>query len=99
MNKNLPKVFANPINKDLKNNKEVSFSTLNEDRNNSPKENIPHKINEIFANPHHVYKSKVRITTKDNTYDTTIVGKTGFYLLALNGDKFNLNDIIDIERI
>ena len=98
MNKNLPKVYANPINKDLKNNKEVAFSSLNEDRS-SKNPNIPHKINEIFANPKHVYKSKVRITTKDNVVETTIVGKTGFYLLSLNGDKYNLNDIIDIERI
>ena len=98
MNKNLPKVFANPINKDLRNNEEVSYSSINELRSSS-NENIPHKINEIFANPKHVYKSKVRITTKNNVLNTTIVGKTGFYLLTLDGNKINLNDIIDIERI
>lgn len=98
MNKNLPRVYANPINKDLKNNKEVAFSSLNEDRNTN-KTDVFHKINEIFANPKHVYKSNVRITTKDNIITTTIVGKTGVYLLALNGDKYNINEIIDIERI
>lgn len=98
MNKNLPRVYANPINKDLKNNKEISFSSLNEVRESNPK-NVFHKINEIFASPNHVYKSRVRLTLKDNVIDTTIVGKTGFYLLSLNGDKYNLNDIIDIERI
>ena len=96
MNKNLPKVFVSPINKELRNNKDVFYSS------NPPKNtniNIPQKINEIFANPHHVYKSKVHITTNNGSIDSVIVGKNNNYLLTLNGEKININDIIDLERI
>lgn len=98
MNKDLPKVYASPINKVLNNNKEVFVSSDKENRS-IKSENIPQKINEIFASIHHVYKSKVRITTNNDDFITTIVGKTGNDLLTLNGEKININDIVDIERM
>ncbi len=98
MNKNLPKVYASPINKLINNNKDVFYSTENIPKTPSNL-NIPQKINQIFANPHHVYKSNVHIKTLDNDLETTIVGKTSTNLLTLNGEKIPLNDIVDIERI
>ena len=96
MNKNLPRVYVSPINKELRNNKDVFYSSESRHESNI---NIPQKINEIFANPHHVYKSKVRITTKDNSFDTVIVGQNNHELLTLDGSRININDLIDIERI
>ena len=98
MNKNLPRVYANPINKELHNNKDIYISSK---ENKTPKDspNVLKEVNEIFSNPHHVYKSRVRITTKDQTYETTVVGKSGSYLLTLNGEKININDILDITRL
>ncbi len=98
MNKNLPKVYASPINKTLTNNKDIFYSSKNESRNLNSN-NIPEKINEIFSNPHHVYKSNVSITTKDSTFTATIIGQNGSNLLTLNGERININNIIDIERI
>lgn len=99
MKNNLPRVYANPINKELKNNLDYYVSNTNEERSINS-ENIPRKINEIFASPHHVYKSKVRIRLFDNQeLETTIVGKTGNYLLTLNGEKVNIDNIADIEKI
>lgn len=98
MRHDLPKIYANPINKSLNNNKDVFYSSAKETR--SPKTvDVPRKINEIFAYYHHVYKSKVHITTNDSEFDTTIVGKTSNNLLTLNGEKISINSIIDIERI
>ncbi len=97
MNKNLPKVFANPINKQLNNNKEVFLST--EEIRYDRMDNILGKINEIFANPHHVYKSKVEIRMGNDVINTVIVGKTNKELLTLNGDKINIKDIDYIERL
>ena len=97
MNKNLPKVFANPINKQLNNNKEVFLST--EEIRYDRMDNILGKINEIFANPHHVYKSKVEIRMGNDVINTVIEGKTNKELLTLNGDKININDIDYIERL
>jgi len=98
MNRQLPKVYANPINKELRNNKEVYYGSNNEIRAIKD-ENIPKKINEIFASPHHVYKSKVRIRTIDNEFEAVIVGKTNNYLLTLSGDKIDINKIDSIDRI
>ena len=98
MNKNLPKVYANPINKQLNNNKEV-FSTEEVRHVNNDNINILSKINEIFANPHHVYKSKVEIRMGNDIINTVIVGKTNSELLTLNGEKIKIKDIDFIERL
>ena len=91
MKKDLPKVYANPIDKDIYygKNEELRSSTAN----------IYEQINQIFASPHHVYKSNVLIKTKNGEIKTTIVGKSGNNLLCLNGEKINMIDIIDIKRI
>ena len=57
------------------------------------------KINDIFSSSHHVYKSRVRITLKDDIQERTIIGKTSNQLLTLSGDKISIVDIVDIERI
>lgn len=98
MKKDLPSVYANPINKEIKNNNDIYFGKSNEDRSAS-KVNVYDKINEIFASPHHVYKSNVLIKTRNGEIKTTIVGKSGNYLLCLNGDKINMLEINDISRI
>ncbi len=98
MEKNLPNVYASPINKNINNNKEYYYQAFNE-RKITSKINIPEKINRIFSSPNHVYKSKVRITTKDNLIDTFIVGKKEQILLTLDGTRININDIIDIAKI
>ncbi len=97
MKKDLPSVYANPIDKDIRNNNDIYYSQSEERSINTS--NIYEKINQIFASPHHVYKSNVLIKTKNRPIKTTIVGKSGNYLLCLNGDKINMLDIIDIERI
>lgn len=96
MEKNLPKVYANPINKNLVNNKDVFYS---EEERSFKTVNVHEKINEIFASKSHVYKSKVRIKMENKNIDATIVGKTGDYLLTLDGAKININNIEDIEKI
>lgn len=101
MNNNLPRVYASPINKNLTNNLEYHVSNINSLEVRDVKhENIPKKINEIFASPNHVYKSKVRIVLLNNeVLETTIIGKNGNYLLTLNGENISVNNILDIEKI
>lgn len=98
MKKDLPSVYANPINKEIRNNNDIYYGKKEEVRNSS-KGNVYDKINQIFASVHHVYKSNVRIHTRNGEIKTTIVGKSGNFLLCLNGDKINMLDIVDIERI
>ena len=98
MRNDLPKVYANPIDKEIRNNNDIFYGSASKEKNDRSL-NIYEKINQIFASPHHVYKSNVLIKTKNRPIKTTIVGKSGNFLLALNGDKINMLDIIDIERI
>jgi len=98
MEKNLPRVYANPINKALSNNKDIFYSGENETRSINTID-VTKKINEIFASKTHVYKSKVRIKTNNDTTEEVIVGRTGAYLLTLSGAKISIPTIIDIERI
>jgi len=100
MDKNLPRVYASPINKPITNNREYYVSTArNKEVRSLKTENVPKKINEIFQNPHHVYKSKVRIIINNEVLETTIVGKTANDLLTINGEKIAINKIDSIERL
>lgn len=92
-----PKVFANPINKKIDNVQDL-FRSDKDNRSINPVD-INKKINEIFASPNHVYKSKVHITLKDKSIDTQIVGKTNINLLTLDGNLIKITDIVDIERL
>lgn len=97
MEKDLPRVFVNPINKEINNNLDIYYKGRIKE---VPKNiDITKKINQIFASTSHVYKSKVRITTENDTFETTIVGKTGSDLLSLNGERIHINNIQNIEKI
>lgn len=98
MEKNLPKVYANPINKPLNNNRDVYYGNSGDTRSVSDI-NVLGRINEIFASKTHVYKSSVRITTDKDTFDSIIVGKTNDYLLTLSGAKISIPTIKNIEKI
>lgn len=97
MEKDLPRVYVNPINKEINNNLDIYYKGRIKE---VPKNiDITKKINQIFASTSHVYKSKVRITTENDTFETTIVGKTGSDLLSLNGERIHINNIQNIEKI
>ena len=105
MKKDLPRVYANPIDKEIRNNSDIYYGKSNETRSDKTV-NVYEKINQIFASPHHVYKSNVspeletyEVGTKNGEIRTTIVGKSGNYLLTLNGERINMLEINDIERI
>lgn len=94
----LPKVYANPINKNF-NNVQQSYSERGEHKEALSPKNINKKINEIFASSNHIYKSKVKITYKDYSKEEVIVGKTNLNLLTMDGKLIKITDIYDIEKI
>lgn len=94
--KDLPKVFAKPIEKEVKNNKDLFYSKLLDERRSK---NILKEIDEIFHDRNFVYKSDVEITTKDGTMIKTIVGKNGSSLLTLDGEAIRIIDIEDIKKL
>lgn len=98
MNKDLPKVFANKIDKKINNSQDIFYE---EDKNNEINDvrNISKKIADIFNSSDFVYKSKVRITTYDKTFTKTIVGRKNNYLLTMDNEAINIDNILDIEKI
>lgn len=93
----LPKVFANKIDKEINNTQDLFYSSNRGIRNDG--ESIVKKINNIFASPNHVYKSRVKLTTNEGVKEVTVVGKTQSDLITLNDGLIRIAKIIDIERI
>ncbi len=106
MNKKLPKVFQNKIDKDVSNNNKFYYS-VNKTNESDVKENlnkkeikpknINKKINEIFASPTYVYKANVEITTKDSTITTKVIGRNKSYLITMDNKTIPIDNIIDIK--
>ncbi len=96
MNKKLPSVYPVPIDKKLKNNEEVFQSSL-EDVRTSPL--TIKEINEIFNAKDHVYKTKVKLTTKNGVKTVEVVGLSRNNLLTLDGQTINIDTILDIKKV
>jgi hypothetical protein len=98
MNK-LPKVFVNKIDKKF-NNEQIIYK---DDTRDNPKlvsiKEINQKIESIFKDKSHIYKSRVKITLKDKELVCDIVGKTGNSILTLDNEIIKITDIIDIEKV
>lgn len=97
MNKNLPNVYAVPITKKLENNKELFKSSDTEGLRSTPISST--EINKIFSDKTHVYKTRVKITTKKGVKDVEVVGQTNNALLTLSGETIDVRDILDIKKV
>lgn len=96
MNKKLPNVYAVPITKELKNNKEI-FKSSESGMRSTPV--TDREINQIFNDKTHVYKTRVQITTNSGIKEVDVVGETKNSLLTLSGETINKKDILDIKKV
>lgn len=106
MEKKLPKVFANKIDKEITNNERVFYDKVKEEveidneekkTRNNYELNISQKINKIFNSPKYVYKANVDITTKDGIISKKIIGRNKNQIITMENELININDIIDIK--
>ena len=97
--KDLPKVFANKIEKNIDNDQEIFYGSNRSVNTNQDSRSISKKINDIFKDSSHVYKSRVKITLKNGIVNKDIVGKTNTSLITMNGELIKIIDILDIEKI
>lgn len=101
MEKKLPKVFANKIDKNLNNNETVYYNKnelRSEQKNNSSSIfTVNQKINQIFSSARYVYKADVIITTKNGKMNKRIIGRNRNELITMDNEVINVNDILDIE--
>lgn len=111
MEKKLPRVFANKIDKSLDNNKNIFYSARGEDMDIKSRDsfnqdertfvvdgkNVNQKINSIFTSPRYVYKADVDIKTKDGIISRRIIGRNSTHLITIDNDLISIADIIDID--
>lgn len=100
--KKLPKIYQNKINKKIKNNKEVYYISLS----NNKEENVT-KTNDIdielildgiFSGKRQAYNIPVIIKTNTKVYDTFLVARTSNYILTIDQDRIKPEEIIYIKR-
>ena len=96
MEKKLPSVYPVPIDKKLNNNREI-FKSSEEGLRMSPL--TVKEINDLFNAKDHVYKTKVKLTTKKETKVVEVVGLSHNNLLTLEGEKIPLDIILDIKKV
>jgi hypothetical protein len=90
MEKKLPSIYSNKIDKQINNNEKVHYTT------NSYKEekiDINKKINKIFNSPNYVYKMDVIIKIDNKEKEYRVIGKNQKNLITYN------NELIPIEKI
>lgn len=97
MEKKVPKVFANKINKKIENNNSYSVTKNDEIRKSTIPKNINLKINEIFKSNNYVYKADVLLTTKSGTSKKRIIGRNKNNLITIDNETISIDDIIDIN--
>ena len=107
MEKKLPKVYANRIDKNINNNKKVVYSSsseivekrqeLKEEQTINLGKSVNQKINDIFNSPRYVYKADVDIALKDKKIKVKLVGKNNNKLITLDNELISIDDIIDIR--
>lgn len=108
MDKKLPKLFANKIEKNLENNENYFYSANKELEPEEVREskdlrfivhgeNIQQKIQSVFASPKYVYKADVDITLKDGKVSKRIIGKNMTHLITIDNELIPISDIIDID--
>ena len=99
MDKRLPNVYANPIDKKLQNVQEMYYGGDRGANKKVDQKSVEQKINSIFSSKEFVYKSHVRITTSNGIKNCIVVGKTERSLLTMDNETIAIASIIDIEKI
>lgn len=98
MNKKLPKVYANKIDKKLKNNETVYHENGKvEEKKQVESLDVYKKINKIFSSSRYVYKAEVVITLNSGKVVKKIIGRNENELITMDSEVIKIKDILDIE--
>lgn len=95
--KDLPKVFANPIDKKIDNNSTLSYGKLREERFFRDDTMVRDKINKIFKSDERIYSIDCIVTYENHEEKYTIIGKTDNNLVTNHQRLIPIREIYDIE--
>ena len=109
MDKKLPGVFVNKIEKELHNNDRVYVASKDEGNveiesdsesvSRVEEVSVLEKIRRIFASRNYIYKADVLISFLDKKEIKRIIGKNGNYLITYDNELIPIDSILDIEVI
>lgn len=111
MDKKLPKVFANKIDKNINNNERVyvakgsSEAFIKEENETQLNRidlrelNINQKIKAIFNSKSYIYKADVEIVQKGQKVIKKIIGKNGNHLITIDNEIIPIETIEDIQLV
>ena len=94
--KKLPKIYHEDINKNIKNNKRVSY-VKNSNNVVYSKDEVNKVLKEVFNGIGYSFNKKLRIYTDTKTYETSLIGKSNKYLITFDNDTIFIDDIKQIE--
>jgi len=98
MEKKLPNLFQNKVEKKINNNENIYYSQnrkiVEEDINPI---DIRKKINDIFSSPNYICSALVDITMNQQIKTTKIIGRNKDYLITIDNEKIYISDIKDIK--
>ncbi len=95
--KDLPRVFANPIDRNLNNNREFSYGRLENEKQTRDERAVLEKINKLFKSDSTVYSIDCIIKFESNEERYTIIGKTSNNLVTKTQKLIPIREIYDIE--
>ena len=102
MNKKLPGVFVNKIDKKINNNETVYYGEKDKkesldigEKKDTPL-NIRQKISKLFQSENYVYKLDVEIILKEGIITKKIIGYNDKGVITFDNELIPLSDILDI---
>lgn len=104
MNKELPKMYHNKINKTVNSIQKV-YSSMENHKNNELRQNkyssisIDQKIEQIFKEKDFVYKADVEIITDTETIRKRIVARNQNNLITIDNEYIPISIIRDIYKV
>lgn len=104
MNKELPKMYHNKINKTVNSIQKV-YSSIENHKNNELRQNkyssisIDQKIEQIFKEKDFVYKADVEIITDTETIKKRIVARNQNNLITIDNEYIPISIIRDIYKV
>lgn len=97
--KDLPHVYANPINHDL-NNDQKTFVSFDRGKKVIETKSVSiQDIDNLLNDRHRIYKARVRLYTKSGIKECTIVSHNRNEIITMDNEKISLSDINKIEII
>lgn len=109
MDKKLPSIFKNEIDKKIDNNKKVFYSKYEsignvvektsdvDSSNDRSVSSLSSSLDELLKNNQFIFNVPVEISLKEEIVNTKIVSKVGDHLLTSSGKIINLEDILLIR--